>query len=52
LGGTTQAGAYDAWRQNTTHDLIPEIVGLTGFAQFVSETPTQPKKPAPAQPAI
>lgn len=31
--------AYDAWRQNATHDLTPEIVGLTGFAQFVSETP-------------
>ena len=32
-------GAYDAWRQNATHDLTPEITGLTGFAQFVSETP-------------
>lgn len=32
-------GAYDAWRQNATHDLTPEIAGLTGFAQFVSETP-------------
>jgi len=31
--------AYDAWRQNATHDLTPEIAGLTGFAQFVSETP-------------
>lgn len=31
-------GAYDAWRQNATHDLTPEIAGLTGFAQFVSET--------------
>ncbi len=32
-------GAYDAWRQNATHDLTPEIAGLSGFAQFVSETP-------------
>lgn len=32
-------GAYDAWRQNATHDLTPEIAGLKGFAQFVSETP-------------
>ena len=32
-------GAYDAWRQYATHDLTPEITGLTGFAQFVSETP-------------
>jgi len=32
-------GPYDAWRQSATHDLIPEIAGLKGFAQFVSETP-------------
>ncbi|GIT88593.1 YbcC family protein [Roseobacter sp. OBYS 0001] len=32
-------GAYDAWRQYATHDLTPEIAGLSGFAQFVSETP-------------
>lgn len=32
-------GAYDAWHQNATHDLTPEIAGLKGFAQFVSETP-------------
>jgi uncharacterized protein YbcC (UPF0753/DUF2309 family) len=32
-------GAYDAWRQYATHDLTPEIAGLKGFAQFVSETP-------------
>jgi hypothetical protein len=31
--------AYGAWRQTATHDLTPEIAGLTGFAQFVSETP-------------
>ncbi len=31
-------GAYDAWRQTATHDLTPEIAGLRGFAQFVSET--------------
>ncbi|MFT5626405.1 MAG: hypothetical protein ACI8Z0_002915 [Lentimonas sp.] len=32
-------GAYDAWRQNAIHDLTPEISGLKGFCQFVSETP-------------
>lgn len=32
-------GAYDAWRQTATHDLTPEIAGLSGFAQFVSDTP-------------
>lgn len=31
--------AYDAWRQHASHDLTPEITGLNGFAQFVSETP-------------
>jgi uncharacterized protein YbcC (UPF0753/DUF2309 family) len=29
--------AYAAWRAIATHDLTPEIVGLTGFATFVSE---------------
>ncbi|NNE89518.1 MAG: DUF2309 domain-containing protein [Silicimonas sp.] len=32
-------GAYDAWRQGAVHDLTPEIAGLSGFAQFVSEAP-------------
>jgi uncharacterized protein YbcC (UPF0753/DUF2309 family) len=32
-------GAYDAWRQYATHDLTPEIAGLKGFGQYVSETP-------------
>ncbi len=32
-------GAYDAWRGAATHDLTPEIAGLSGFAQFISETP-------------
>ena len=29
--------AYAAWRAIATHDLTPEIVGLTDFATFVSE---------------
>ena len=29
--------AYAAWRASATHDLTPEIVGLTSFATFVSE---------------
>ena len=29
--------AYAAWRAIATHDLTPEILGLSGFAAFVSE---------------
>ncbi len=32
-------GAYAAWRAVATHDLTPEIVGLSGFATHVSEAP-------------
>ena len=32
-------GAYGAWRAVATHDLTPEIVGLSGFATQVSEAP-------------
>ena len=32
-------GAYTAWRAVANHDLTPEIVGLSGFASFVSEVP-------------
>jgi uncharacterized protein YbcC (UPF0753/DUF2309 family) len=32
-------GAYAAWRGVATHDLTPEIVGLSGFATQVSEAP-------------
>lgn len=32
-------GAYAAWRAVSTHDLTPEIVGLSGFATHVSEAP-------------
>jgi uncharacterized protein YbcC (UPF0753/DUF2309 family) len=32
-------GAYAAWRAVATHDLTPEIVGLSGFATYVSEAP-------------
>ena len=31
--------AYAAWRAVATHDLTPEIVGLSGFAVHVSEAP-------------
>lgn len=31
--------AYAAWRAVATHDLTPEIVGLTGFATLVAEGP-------------
>ena len=32
-------GAYAAWRAIATHDLTPEIVGLSGFARHVSDAP-------------
>lgn len=32
-------GAYVAWRAVATHDLTPEIAGLSGFATYVSEAP-------------
>ena len=32
-------GAYAAWRAVATHDLTPEIVGLSGFATSVSKAP-------------
>ncbi len=32
-------GAYAAWRAAATHDLTPEIVGLSGFATHVSLAP-------------
>ncbi|WP_353216201.1 DUF2309 domain-containing protein [Sandarakinorhabdus sp.] len=32
-------GAYAAWRAVATHDLTPEIIGLTGFAVHVSRAP-------------
>ena len=32
-------GPYAAWRAMATHDLVPEINGLTGFCAHVAETP-------------
>lgn len=32
-------GAYAAWRAVATHDLTPEIAGLSGFATYVSHAP-------------
>lgn len=32
-------GTYRAWRAVATRDLTPEIAGLHGFAQFVSDAP-------------
>lgn len=32
-------GAYAAWRGVASHDLTPEIAGLSGFAGFVSRLP-------------
>ena len=38
---TTAPGtsAFSSWRSFATHDLTPEIAGLSGFAAFVSATP-------------
>ncbi len=36
-------GAYAAWRASATHDLTPEITGLSGFAVYVSEAPENPR---------
>ncbi|ANN57208.1 hypothetical protein A9174_10850 [Mesorhizobium loti NZP2037] len=35
--GPQARGAYEAWRVLATHDLIPEIAGLNGFARSVAE---------------
>jgi uncharacterized protein YbcC (UPF0753/DUF2309 family) len=35
-------GTYIAWRGVSTHDLTPEILGLTGFATHVSQAPETP----------
>nr|WP_234872886.1 DUF2309 domain-containing protein [Tabrizicola rongguiensis] len=32
-------GAFTAWREWATHDLTPEIAGLTGFCAHVAEAP-------------
>jgi uncharacterized protein YbcC (UPF0753/DUF2309 family) len=32
-------GAYAAWRAVATHDLTPEILGLTGFGAHVADAP-------------
>lgn len=32
-------GAFAAWREWATHDLTPEIAGLTGFCAYVSDAP-------------
>jgi uncharacterized protein YbcC (UPF0753/DUF2309 family) len=34
-------GAYAAWRAVATHDLTPEIIGLSRFATHVSEAPEE-----------
>ncbi|MEM1289415.1 MAG: DUF2309 domain-containing protein [Pseudomonadota bacterium] len=31
--------AYTAWRETATHDLTPEMMGLSGFARFVADAP-------------
>ncbi len=38
------AGAFDAWRAYATHDLTPEIAGLTGFCAHVRAAPDTPER--------
>ena len=38
--GAQTGGAFAAWRNVATHDLTPEIAGLTGFARSVAEEPS------------
>ncbi|EAQ28025.1 hypothetical protein NAP1_10538 [Erythrobacter sp. NAP1] len=35
--------AWAAWRTYATHDLTPEIMGLSGFGRIVAEAPQNPK---------
>lgn len=37
-------GAFAAWRDWATHDLTPEIAGLTGFCAQVAEAPDTPER--------
>jgi uncharacterized protein YbcC (UPF0753/DUF2309 family) len=37
-------GAYAAWRAVATHDLTPELAGLTGFAAHVADAPETPRE--------
>lgn len=34
-----ERGAYRSWRDTATHDLTPEVLGLSGFARFVAAAP-------------
>ncbi|WP_137123797.1 YbcC family protein [Roseomonas sp. HF4] len=36
--------AWAAFRAHATHDLTPEIMGLTGFAAFVADAPADPRE--------
>lgn len=36
--------AYDAWRAHAQHDLVPEILGLQGFARFVADLPDEAER--------
>ncbi len=37
-------GAYSAWRDVATHDLMAEIAGLAGFARHVADAPEHPRE--------
>lgn len=36
------SGAYAAWREFATHDLVPEFCGLDGFCRYATTLPTTP----------
>jgi len=41
-GAPRGRSAWAAFRMHGTHDLVPEIMGLKGFATFVAEAPEHP----------
>ncbi len=38
------ASAFAAWREWATHDLTPELAGLTGFCRHVATSPDTPER--------
>ena len=41
---TPMRGAFAAWREWASHDLTPEIAGLTGFCAFVTASDDTPER--------
>jgi uncharacterized protein len=41
---TPERSAFAAWREWATHDLTPELAGLTGFSAHVAAAPDDPER--------